>query len=47
MYIGKEGLLQFAVDQRYVVVIQGKKLSEEEILEIASGVKIDVLKAIH
>ena len=47
MYIGKEGILQFAVDQRYVVVIQGKKLSEEEILEIASGVKIDVLKAIH
>ena len=47
MYIGKEGILQFAVDQRYVVVIQGKKLSEEEILEIASGVRIDVLKAIH
>ncbi|MDB6139812.1 MAG: hypothetical protein JWO94_2884 [Verrucomicrobiaceae bacterium] len=47
MYIGKEGILQFAVDQRYVVVVQGKKLSEDDIVEIAVGVKVETLKNIH
>ena len=47
MYFSKEGLLQFAVDKRYVVVIQGKTLAAEELLELAAGVKADVLKAIH
>ncbi len=47
MFISKEGILQFAVNQRYVVLIQGKKLSESEIMEIANGLKLEILKDIH
>lgn len=40
----KEGLLQMAVNNRYLVQIQGKKLSEDELADLAGGVKLDVLK---
>lgn len=44
MYHAKEGLLQMVVSDRFLVQIQAKKLSEEDILDLASGVKVDVLK---
>ena len=40
----KEGLLQMVVNNRYLVQIQGKKLSEDELADLAGGVKVDVLK---
>lgn len=40
----KEGLLQMAVNNRFLVQIQGKKLTEDELAELAGGVKVDVLK---
>jgi hypothetical protein len=42
----KEGLLQMVVNNSYLVQIQGKKLSEEELTTLASGVKVDLLKTI-
>ncbi len=44
MVQGKEGMLQMAAGSRYMVTVQGKKLSEEELVDLASGVKVDVLK---
>ena len=41
----KEGLLQMAVNDHFLVQVQGKKLSEDELADLAAGVKIDVLKA--
>lgn len=41
----KEGLLQFAVNERYLVAVQGRKLTENELAELAAGVNIDLLKA--
>ena len=46
MMIAKEGIIQFAVSERYMVVVQGKKLGEEELTEIAKGVKTDVLTSL-
>lgn len=45
MLHAKEGLLQMVVNNRFLVQIQGKKLSEEELADLAAGVKVDVLKA--
>lgn len=42
----KEGLLQMAVNDRYLVQIQGKKLTEEELATLAAGVKVEALKAV-
>ncbi|MDB6076042.1 MAG: hypothetical protein JWO89_3682 [Verrucomicrobiaceae bacterium] len=47
MFISKEGILQFAVNDRYAVLIQGKKLGESEIMEVATGLKLGILKDIH
>ena len=44
MLHAKEGLLQMVVNNRFLVQIQGKKLSEDELAELAGGVKVDVLK---
>lgn len=41
----KEGLLQMVVNNRFLVQIQGKKVTEEELITLASGVKVDLLKA--
>jgi hypothetical protein len=46
MYLPKEGILQFAVDARYVVVVQGKKMSGADLTEIANAISIDVLKSL-
>lgn len=46
MLHAKEGLLQMVVNDHFLVQIQAKKLSEDEILELAGGVKVDVLKAV-
>lgn len=40
----KEGLLQLAVSERFLVQVQGKKLGEDDLAELAGGVKVDVLK---
>ncbi len=45
MMLPKQGLLQMIVANRYLVAVQAKKLTEEELIEVASGVKVDVLKA--
>ena len=44
MLHAKEGLLQMVVNNRFLVQIQAKKLSEDELAELAGGVKVDVLK---
>ena len=44
MYIGKEGILQFAVNARYAVIIQGRKLGEDDLIEIARGLNTEALK---
>lgn len=41
----KEGLLQMVVSKHYLVQIQGKKLAEDELAELAGGVKVDVLQS--
>lgn len=46
MVQAKEGLLQMAVNSRFLIQIQGKKLSEDELAELAAGVKLDVLTSI-
>ena len=45
MLHAKEGLLQMVVNNRFLVQVQGKKLSEDELAELAGGVKVDALKA--
>ena len=42
----KEGLLQMAVNNRFLVQVQGKKLSEDELASLAAGVKVDVIKSV-
>ena len=44
MIHAKEGLLQMVVNNRFLIQIQGKKLTEEELAELAGGVKVDLLK---
>ena len=44
MLHAKEGLLQMVVNDRYIVQIQAKQLSEDELTERAGGVQVDVLK---
>jgi hypothetical protein len=44
VHIEKQGLIQFIVNKRYLVAIEGKKLKSSELMEIASGVKTEVLK---
>lgn len=44
MLHAKEGLLQMVVNNRFLVQIQGKKLSEDELADLAAGVKVEVLK---
>lgn len=46
MVQAKEGLLQMAVNSRFLIQVQGKKLSEDELAELAAGVKLDVLTSI-
>ncbi len=46
MYFSKEGILQFAVSERFAVIIQGKKLGEDDILEVAQGVNTELLKGL-
>ncbi len=45
MVMPKEGLLQMVIDGKYLVAVRGKKCSEDQLAELAAGVKIDVLKA--
>lgn len=40
----KKGLLQMTVNDRVTVMVQGKKLTETDLVELASGVKLDALK---
>ena len=40
----KKGLLQMTVNDRLTVMVQGKKLTENDLVELASGVKLDALK---
>lgn len=40
----KKGLLQMTVNDRLAVVVQGKKLTENDLVELASGVKLEALK---
>ena len=44
MHIAKEGVLQLSVADRFMVVIQGKKLAEAELKSIALGLKLAALK---
>jgi len=44
MYISKEGILQFPVNERYMVIIQGKKIAEDQLMIIAKGINADLLK---
>lgn len=44
VYIEKQGILQFIVNQRFLVAVEGKKLKKEELLIIAQGIKTEVLK---
>jgi len=44
MYISKEGILQFPVNERYMVIIQGKKIPEDQLMIIAKGINADLLK---
>ena len=44
MYLSKEGILQFAVNARYAVIIQGRKLGEDDLIEIARGLNTEALK---
>ncbi len=46
MMIPKEGILQFAVNDRYMVVVQAKKLGEDDLTELAKGVRLDVLASL-
>ena len=46
MFFSKEGILQFAINEHYAVIIQGKKLGEDDILEIAQGVNTELLKGL-
>jgi hypothetical protein len=39
-----QGMGQIVVDNRFLVQIQGSKLKEADVLELAAGVKTDVLK---
>jgi hypothetical protein len=39
-----QGMGQLVVDNRFLIQIQGSKLKEEDVLELAAGVKTDVLK---
>jgi hypothetical protein len=41
-----QGMGQIVVDNRFLVQIQGSKLKEAEVLELAAGVKTEVLKAL-
>ena len=41
-----QGMGQMVVDNRFLIQIQGSKLKEAEVLELAAGVKIDLLKAL-
>jgi hypothetical protein len=47
MYLSKEGILQFAVNARYAVIIQGKKLGEDDLIEVALGVNTELLKGLR
>ena len=40
----KKGLLQMTVNDRVIVMVQGKKISENDLVELAGGVKLDTLK---
>lgn len=44
MSIPKEGVLQFPVNQRYMIILQGKKIPEDELVALAKGFKTDLLK---
>ncbi len=44
MYISKEGILQFPVNERYMIIIQGKKIPEDQLMIIAKGINADLLK---
>jgi hypothetical protein len=46
LVIPKEGLLQMVVQDKFVVAVRGKKLSETQLAELAAGVNQDVLKAL-
>ena len=46
MVIPKEGLLQMVVQDKFVIAVRGKKLSEAQLAELAAGVNQDVLKAL-
>ena len=44
MYISKEGILQFPVNERYMIIIQGKKIPEDQLMIVAKGINADLLK---
>jgi hypothetical protein len=44
MSIPKEGVLQFPVNQRYMIILQGKKIPEDELVALAKSFKTDLLK---
>jgi hypothetical protein len=44
VHIEKQGIIQFIVNQRFLVAVEGKKLKKEELLEIAQGVLTEHLK---
>jgi hypothetical protein len=46
MFIAKEGVLQLSVAERFLIVVQGKKLTEEEMKALALGLKLDALKSV-
>jgi hypothetical protein len=44
VFIEKQGLIQFIVNKRFLVAVEGKKLKQSELLEIATGLKTEFLK---
>ena len=44
VHIEKQGILQFIVNQRFLVAVEGKKLKKEELLVIAQGILTEHLK---
>jgi hypothetical protein len=44
VYMEKQGTLQFIVEERFLLAVEGKKLKQEEVLEVARGLKTELLK---
>jgi hypothetical protein len=44
VYMEKQGLVQWVVKGRFLIAVEGKKLKQAELLQVAAGIKTDLLK---